>query len=224
MKTVLLMGVALAIASCSTSGEPEDEPWAHFEFVVTSQPSYSADTPDVQSMAKAQFYGNDGFVSPDSVQVNGQLLSELDDGVFSRSTPPVPDLPYAVRWSFKRFLGSDYDGVHQLPSVLHFLNANNGDTISSSKGAVLSHTGSSPSRLYVWIRSALPHQDTISLAFRQNNDGLLELDSSELSRLKPNAQYRLMISSEAFDVEQHGSAKMTFSLYSQAIVYFVLVE
>lgn len=221
---LLLMGVALVMASCSDSGGPEDEPAVHLEYIVTSRLEYGKDSADVSSLANAYFYGDDGFESPDSVQVNRMRLPELSEGNFSLSMPPVPDSPYAVRWTFGRFLGSDFDHEFRMPSVLHFLNVRNGDTISARSGTVIAHTGISSTALGVWIESTFPHIDTSTVRLLQDNDGLLELTPSALAKLQPNKRYRLTISSENFVVEPYRTASLTCSLYSEAIMEFVLVE
>lgn len=224
MKAVLLIGVALVLASCSNSGEPEDEPSVYLQYIVTSRLEYGKDSADVTSLANAYFYGDNGFASPDSVQVNRKRLSELSEGNFSLSMPPVPDSPYVVRWTFGRFLESDYDREFQLPSVLHFQGANNGDTISARSGTVIAHTGMSSTALGVWIESTSPHIDTTTVRLLQDNDGLLELTPSALAKLQPNKRYRLTISSESFVAEPYHYATLTCSLYSEAIMEFVLVD
>ncbi|RPI67389.1 MAG: hypothetical protein EHM43_08425 [Ignavibacteriae bacterium] len=124
----------------------------YLHYIITTRLEYGKDSADVTSLANAYFYGDNGFASPDSVQVNRKRLSEMSEGNFSLSMPPVPDSPYVVRWTFGRFLGSDYDREFRMPSVLHFLNVRNGDTISARSGAVIAHTGSDSNALQVFIK------------------------------------------------------------------------
>lgn len=224
MKILLFLSAALFAVSCSTTQEPSGDSWARLDFIVTSYLGSGSDSAKISTSAKAEFWGEGKHISPDLVTINQQALTKQSAGTFTIGASQFSDTTTTIRWSVRQYLGYDIDRELQLSKVLQFSDIRNGDTISASKGKTLEHTGSSMSNLIVSIQSVSQEAPTREVILHKRNDGKLELTPADLSTLPTHRTYSLYIVSRRSEHDLLQSTSINYSLQSEAIMEFVLVE